>query len=47
MDGWEPCIGGVIVSAKALKQGLEALGHGVYIITLNAVPKQKEKDPLM
>ncbi|WP_341266649.1 glycosyltransferase [Candidatus Phytoplasma fraxini] len=44
-DGWEPCIDGVIVSTKSLRQGLEALGHKVYIITTDSVPKKKEQDP--
>lgn len=47
IDCWEPCIGGVIVSTKSLREGLETLGHKVYIITLNAVPKQIEKDPFI
>ncbi|MDV3195948.1 MAG: glycosyltransferase [Candidatus Phytoplasma stylosanthis] len=42
LDGWEPCIGGVITSTKSLQKGLEMLGHKVYIITLNSYPIKKE-----
>ncbi|MBP5835817.1 glycosyltransferase [Candidatus Phytoplasma meliae] len=45
IDGYEPLVGGVIVSAKALREGLEELGHELFIITLEASPKQEEKDP--
>ncbi|WP_323847527.1 MAG: glycosyltransferase [Phytoplasma sp.] len=45
LDCWEPFIGGVVVSTKSLRQGLESLGHEVYIITTEAVPKHKEEDP--
>ncbi|MEZ0180160.1 glycosyltransferase ['Camptotheca acuminata' phytoplasma] len=45
IDCYEPSIGGVITSVKSLKESLTLLGHEVYIITLDAVPKQKETDP--
>ncbi|CAP18270.1 glucosyltransferase involved in LPS biosynthesis [Candidatus Phytoplasma mali] len=41
IDGYEPLIGGVIVSAKALKEILESFGHEVYIITVDNSKKVK------
>ncbi|QTX03198.1 1,2-diacylglycerol 3-alpha-glucosyltransferase [Candidatus Phytoplasma luffae] len=45
IDAYAPSIGGVQTSNITLKESLEALGHEVYIITLHAVPRQKETDP--
>ncbi|MGA0448036.1 MAG: glycosyltransferase [Candidatus Phytoplasma pyri] len=39
-DTYEPLISGVVVSIKSLKEGLENLGHEVYIITSESVPKK-------
>lgn len=44
-EAYKPLISGVVTSVVTLKEGLEALGHEVYIITPRA-PKQKiELDP--
>ncbi|CDR30705.1 GDP-mannose-dependent alpha-(1-6)-phosphatidylinositol dimannoside mannosyltransferase [Acholeplasma oculi] len=44
-EAYKPLISGVVTSVVTLKEGLEALGHEVYVITPRA-PKQKEElDP--
>lgn len=46
-DAYMPLISGVVTSIVTLKEGLEALGHEVYVITPRA-PKQKvEEDPFV
>src|SRR5690606_36357074 len=41
-EAYKPLISGVVTSVVTLKEGLEALGHEVYVITPRA-PKQKEE----
>ncbi|MGA0448037.1 MAG: glycosyltransferase [Candidatus Phytoplasma pyri] len=42
IDGYEPLIGGVIISVKTLKENLESFGHQVYIITVDSPKKAKK-----
>ncbi|MFT2804814.1 glycosyltransferase [Candidatus Phytoplasma asteris] len=43
-DSYKPLISGVVVSCDSLREGLEALGHEVYIITTNCPKVKQEKD---
>jgi 1,2-diacylglycerol 3-alpha-glucosyltransferase len=43
-DAYKPLISGVVVSVDSLREGLELLGHKVYIITTNCPKVKKEKD---
>ncbi len=44
-EAYKPLISGVVTSVVTLKEGLEALGHEVYIITPRAPKQRIETDP--
>lgn len=44
-EAYKPLISGVVTSVVTLKEGLEALGHEVYVITPRAPRQKHEEDP--
>ncbi len=46
-EAYKPLISGVVTSVVTLKEGLEALGHEVYIITPRAPKQRHEEDPFV